>query len=68
MNLLYDSGSSNQCSDNLDESHGVESETGSRERGHMYPYVWLIHVDVLQKTTQYGKTITLQLKINTFFK
>ena len=28
--------------------------------------LWLIHVDVLQKPTQYCKAISLQLKINTF--
>jgi len=33
-----------------------------------YVSVWLIHVDVWQKTTQYSKTIILQLKINTFQK
>ena len=31
-------------------------------------YLWLIHVDVWQKPTQYCKTIILQLKINNFFK
>ena len=32
----------------------------------MYAYVclWLIHVDVWQKQTQYCETIILQLKIN----
>ena len=33
----------------------------------MYVYLWLIHVDVWQKPTQYCKVIILQLKINTFF-
>ena len=32
-----------------------------------YVYLWLIHVDVWQKPTQYYKTI-IQLKINNFFK
>ena len=27
-----------------------------------YVYLWLIHVDVWQKPTQYGKAIILQLK------
>ena len=31
----------------------------------MYEYLWLIHVDVWQKPTQYGKAIILQLN---FFK
>ena len=30
--------------------------------------LWLIHVDVWQKPTQYCKAITLQLKINNFLK
>ena len=30
--------------------------------------VWLTHVDVWQKPTQYGKAIILQLKINKFQK
>ena len=33
-----------------------------------YEYLWLIHVDVWQKPTQYCKAIILQLKINIFFK
>ena len=36
-------------------------EGGSRGRG-TYVYLWLIHVDVWQKPTQYGKAIILQLK------
>ena len=31
-------------------------------------YLWLIHVDVWQKPTQYCKAIILQLKINKFLK
>ena len=30
----------------------------------IYTYLWLIHVDIWQKPTQYYKAITLQLKIN----
>ena len=30
--------------------------------------LWLIHVDILQKPTQYCKAISLQLKTNTFLK
>ena len=33
-----------------------------------YENLWLIHVDILQKPTQYRKAIILQLKINNFFK
>ena len=29
-----------------------------------YVYLWIIHVDVWQKLTQYCKVIILQLKIN----
>ena len=31
-------------------------------------YLWLIHIDIWQKPTQYCKAIILQLKINKFFK
>ena len=31
-------------------------------------YLWLIHVDIWQKQTQYYKAIILQLKINLNFK
>ena len=41
---------------------GGSWEGGSRGRGHVY--LWLIHVDVWQKPTQYFKAIILQLKIN----
>ena len=30
-----------------------------------YVYLWLIHVDVWEKPTQFCKAIILQLKINT---
>ena len=43
-------------------------EEGSGRRGHTYTYVWLNHVDVWQKPTQYYKAIILQLKMNTLFK
>ena len=40
-----------------------EVEVGlKRER--TYVHLWLIHVDVWQKSNQYSKTITFQLKIN----
>ena len=33
-----------------------------------YVYLWLIHADVWQRPTEYGKVIILQLKINTLKK
>ena len=35
-------------------------EVGGREK--TYVYLWLIHLDVLEKPTQYCKAIILQLK------
>ena len=44
-------------------------EVGQRfGSGGTYVYLWLIHVDIWQKPTQYCKTIILQLKTNKFFK
>ena len=40
---------------------GRRWEGGSRGRG--YVYLWLIHVDIWQKTTKFCKAIILQLKI-----
>ena len=40
---------------------GARWEEGSRVSGHMY--IWLIHVDVWQKTTKFCKAIIFQLKI-----
>ena len=37
---------------------------GSFKREETYVDLWLIHVDVWQKPTQYYKAIILQLKIN----
>ena len=40
-------------------------EVGGRfKREGTYVYLWLIHVDVCQKPTQYCRAIILQLKIN----
>ena len=61
-NLLYDSGNSNQGS--------VMTQRGDRVGGGKEGtciYLWLIHVDVRQKPTQYCKAIILQVKIN-FYK
>jgi len=40
---------------------------GFRREG-TYVYLWLIHVDVWQRPTQYCKAIILQLKKNRRFK
>ena len=48
--------------DNLD---GWDGMGGRFKRQRTYVYLWLIHVDEWQKPTQYGKAVTLQLKINT---
>ena len=37
---------------------------GRLKREGPYVYLWLIHVDVWQKPTQYCKAIIFQLKIN----
>ena len=37
---------------------------GRFKREEIYVYLWLIHVDVWQKSTQYCKEIILPLKIN----
>ena len=39
-----------------------------KEGGDIHIYLWLIHVEVWQKTTRYHKAIILQLKIHKFFK
>ena len=41
---------------------GGRWERGSRGRGHIY--LWLMHVDIWQKPTEYCNTIILQLQIN----
>ena len=41
---------------------------GKFKREGIYVYLWLIHVDVWQKPTQYCKAIILQLKIIFFLK
>ena len=59
--MLYDSENSNLVlCDNIEEWDGVE---GRFKREGTYVCLWLIHVDVLQKPTQYCKAIILQLKI-----
>ena len=41
---------------------------GRFKREGTYIYLWLIHVDVWQKSTQYCKAIILHLKVNKLFK
>ena len=40
---------------------------GRFKREGTYVCLWLIHLDIWQKTIQYFKAIILQLKINKFF-
>ena len=43
----------------------MQWEVGGRlKRERTYAYLWLIHVDIQQKSTQYFKAIIIQLKIN----
>ena len=43
---------------------GREKGDGFRTE-RIYVYLWLIHVDIWQKTAQHCKAIIIQLKINT---
>ena len=48
---------------------GMGREVAGRfKREGTYVNLWMIHVDVWQKPTQYCKAIILQLKINNFKK
>ena len=47
--------------DNLEEWDGV-GVGGRFKREGTYVYLWLIHVDIWQKTMHYGKAIILQLQ------
>ena len=51
----------------LQQPRGVGGVGGEFRRERTYVYLWLTHVDVSQKPTQYCKVIILQLKINKFF-
>ena len=72
-NLLYVSGNPNQglCI-NLEEwdreGDGRELQREGDVCIHPSIHVWLIHVEVLQKTTKFCKAIILQLKTNKFKK
>ena len=46
----------------------VLPESSVYKREGIYAHLWLIHVDVWQKSNQYCKVIILQLKINKFKK
>ena len=65
-NLLCDSGSSYPVlCNNIEASVGV----GGRFRMEgTYIYLWLTHVDVWQKPTQYSKAIVFKFKANKFKK
>ena len=54
--------------DNLEGGDGVGGGRDLQERWDIYIYLWLIHVDIWQKPTQYCKAIIFQLKINSIFK
>jgi len=41
---------------------------GKFKRERIYVYLWLIHVEVWQKTTKFCKAIILQLKNKSIFK
>ena len=50
-----------------DDLEGWDEAGGNFKREGIYVYLWLIHVDIWQKPTQYCKAIILQLKINKKF-
>ena len=61
--MLYDAGNSKLVlCDNIKGWDGMGSGRSLKREG-TYIYLWLIHVDIWQKPTQYCKTIILQLKI-----
>ena len=67
-NLLYDSGNSNRDSVST-QRRGMGREMGGSFKTEVtYVYQWLIHVDILQKTTKFCKAIILQLKNKSFKK
>jgi len=72
--LLYDSEKKEPkpgLGDNREGWDGIGGRREVQEGGNIYIYLWLIHVDVWQKPTQYCKAIILELKIKNkwaFFK
>ena len=66
-NLTGLTGSTNPVlCDNQGGGVGWKVEGGSRG-GETYICLWLIHIDIWQKLTQYCKAIILQLKVNKIF-
>ena len=60
--MPYVSGNPNRVSVSTSRG-GMGREMGSRfKREGISVYLWLIHVEVLQKTTKFSKAIILQLK------
>ena len=45
---------------------GVGWEVGGRVKEGKYVYIWLIHIDILQKSRQHHKAIILQSKVKNF--
>ena len=65
--LLYDAGNSAWYFVTT-ERGGIGWEVGGRfKREGTYVYLWLIHVDVWQKSTQHCKALVLQLTVFFFF-
>ena len=63
-NLLYDSVSSSQGSVTTQRG-GTAWEVGGRlQREGSHAYLWLIHVAVWQKPTQYCRAVILQFKVH----
>ena len=63
-NLLYDSGNPNQCSVTIQMGGNGQEVEGNLKRQWTSVYLWLIPVDLWQKSTQYYKASISQLKIN----
>ena len=67
-NLFYDRALKQKLCDNLEGGMGLEVGGRFKREGQTYVYLWLIHIGVWQKPTQYCKAIILQLKINKILK
>ena len=67
-NFLYDSGNSNWGSATTQRGEKGREVGGRFKKEGTFVYLWLIHVNVWQKSNQYCKGIILQLKINIFLK
>ena len=61
-NLLYDSGNSNSGSATIQRGGMGRQMGGIFKREGTYVYLWLIHIDIWQKTAKFYKAIILQLK------